>query len=409
MRLSNKGYQKPIIALASIIIIGLIIYYPERSLQSALKGINTWVHVVLPALLPFFIVSETLIHSGIVDFLSILLNPIMRPLFNCPGYGSFVWIMSITSGYPMGPKLISTLYEENKITKIEGHRMLAFCNTSGPLFMMGAVGIGMLKNPQSGRIIAISHYISALIMGLIFRFYGNKKTNSHYTDKSPEPKVTIRRFFKNSQAKTKSLGSILGDSVRNSMQTQLLIGGFIILFSVIINLLLGGDPVANSNETPVRLAFILTRTPLPIKPIIAGIMEVTTGCQLVSESALSPSITLSVISFIIGWGGFSIHSQAISLMANTDLSISLYLFTKLLHGIIAALVTYVLTESPIPFSAPAYSDFSGVQSPYIIKTFTASLQLLLSTILGIIALLLISLVIKIIKSKNTKSISNINR
>ena len=135
----NKKIQRLIIALSSLIIIILIISYPKHSLSAALKGLDTWMHVVLPALLPFFIASEIMIHLGIVDFLSVILNPIMKPLFNCPGNSSFVWIMSITSGYPMGPKLIGSLYEDESITRAQGQRMLAFCNTSGPLFMVGAV------------------------------------------------------------------------------------------------------------------------------------------------------------------------------------------------------------------------------------------------------------------------------
>lgn len=383
-----KEFQRLILAFSSLTITILIILYPKQSLSASLKGLNTWFNIVLPALLPFFIVSDIMIELGVVEFLSRLLNPIMKPVFNCPGQSSFVWIMSITSGYPMGPRLIASLYQGGSITKAEGQRMLAFCNTSGPLFMIGAVGIGMLGSQEAGKLIAISHYLASLLVGILFRFY-----------RKEEPRRPIPREISNKETTPpKSLGTILGDSVRNSMESQLLIGGFIILFSVIINLVIKGDAPHSLAPVPHGWAFAFSSGSQLIKSLGAGILEITTGCQLLGESTLPFETKLVLASFIIGWGGFSIHSQAISLLANTDFSIGLYFIAKLSHGAISAIITYTWLIFSGMDSVPAFGGPPSAANITMINTFMASLQLLGSAILTFIALYLLSLLLRALRN-----------
>ena len=399
MPLRYKQFQRLIIIFLALIIIILIISFPKQSLSAALKGLNTWLNVVLPSLLPFFIVSDIMIQLGFVDFLSAMLNPIMKPLFNCPGHSSFVWIMSMASGYPMEAKLVASLYEEGSISKVEGQRMLAFCNTSGPLFMIGAVGIGMLQSPKAGKIIAVSHYTAALVLGLLFRFYGRQKDNTRTYSTKPKIKSAFQELLLGNSKSNKSLGNILSSSVKSSMESQVLIGGFIILFSVIINLLIPEQAANNSNLSANKWIFSFPREWQLMKPLGAGILEITTGCQLLGDSIADFKNKLIAASFIIGWGGFSIHSQAISLLANTDLSISLYLVSKFLHGLFAAGITYVCIIITGIDSVPAFSNYPSIINITIPSTLAASLQLLASAILSLLALYLLATLTRVIKSK----------
>src|SRR5699024_4557378 len=90
-------------AIALFLVVSLIMY-PEQAFNSSLKGLKIWWDVVFPALLPFFIASEILMGFGVVHFLGILLEPLMRPLFRLPGVGAFVVAMGLASGYPIGAK-----------------------------------------------------------------------------------------------------------------------------------------------------------------------------------------------------------------------------------------------------------------------------------------------------------------
>lgn len=98
-----------------VIVIALtgIIINPKLSLNSAHTGLSIWFNIVLPSLLPFFIISEILIGIGFLDFLGKLLKPFMLPIFNVPGEGIFPLTMSLLSGYPVGAKLTSRLRQKS--------------------------------------------------------------------------------------------------------------------------------------------------------------------------------------------------------------------------------------------------------------------------------------------------------
>jgi len=132
--------------LAIVLALGLILF-PEEAFQASLKGLDTWWRVVFPSLLPFFIISELLIGFGVVHFLGILLEPLMRPLFRVPGIGGFVWAMGMASGNPAGPKLAARMREERAISRMEAERLAAFTSSANPLFIFGAVAVGFFTIP----------------------------------------------------------------------------------------------------------------------------------------------------------------------------------------------------------------------------------------------------------------------
>ena len=169
-----KLYQLVLPALAVIITIS-IVRFPDEAFQSALEGLDVWLNIVLPALLPFFIGSQLLMGLGVVHFMGVLLEPFMRPLFNVPGVGSFVMAMGLASGYPVGAMLTGKLVKNNLCNTWEAERMISFSNTADPLFMVGAVAVGMFKDVRLGAIIALSHYISTLVLGVLMRFYAMDK------------------------------------------------------------------------------------------------------------------------------------------------------------------------------------------------------------------------------------------
>src|SRR5690625_9186 len=91
-----------------------LIIFPEAAFHSSLRGLHTWWEVVFPSLLPFFIMAELLIGFGVVQFIGIIFQPIMRPIFNVPGVGSFAWIVGMASGYPSGAKITALLRTNNE-------------------------------------------------------------------------------------------------------------------------------------------------------------------------------------------------------------------------------------------------------------------------------------------------------
>jgi len=327
-----------------------LIAFPGQAFEASIRGLNMWSEIVFPSLLPFFITAELLIAFGVVKFLGILFEPIMRPLFNVPGAGSFGWIMGMASGYPTGAKIAVRLREENQLTRLEAERLVSFTNASSPLFIFGAVSIGFFHDAKLGILLAASHYTGNALVGICMRFHGSRKGKN---DKTPPlmygngtgrfPVVQALRAMHRTRLRDKKpLGEIASTAVINSIKTLVMVGGFIILFSVLTKLLflIGASPLAAE-----AIEWLLAALGLPpglAQPLFTGMFEITLGAQMISQFPAQMFGKAMVISFILGFNGFSIQSQVASILAKSDIRFSPYFFARLLHGTFAAMLTAVL-------------------------------------------------------------------
>lgn len=349
----------------ALFIVLTIIISPKDAVEAAKSGLFTWFNIVLPSLLPFFIGSEILAGLGVVNFIGALLQPIMRPVFNVPGKGAFPFAMSITSGYPVGVKLVSKLRTEDSISTVEAQRLVSFCSTSGPLFMIGAVSIGMLNNASIGPLIAISHYLSSISIGLIFSFYKRKERVVYNRSSKKYIKNAFEELIKARQKDGRSISVLMGDAVKDGMNTMLMVGGFIILYSVIIRVL------EITNILSILSSLITSLIPLSlnkeiIRATLSGVIEITNGCNLVSSVSSAQLVTkISAISLLIGWSGFSIHSQSMTMLGKTDINTKLYILAKAIHGILASLYSYILYFLVFKNYISVSSPISGSGKEYI--------------------------------------------
>lgn len=306
---------------------------PAQGLISAKNGLYLWLNILLPSLLPFFILSELFIASGLVQYFGRLLGPIMKPAFRISGEGSFPLVMSFVSGYPVGAKLTSRLRGLNLISKAEGDRLITLASTSGPLYILGAVLIGMLSMPSLTGLMIIPHYLGAITVGLIFSHLPKNSNNLK------KKYISSQQIINNNKLENESLAIIISNSVRDSINSILLIGGFVIIYNVIIDVILGSQFV---NISITHIGNIININPELLKGIFAGFIELTTGCNRIASLDVSMLYKILSINFIIGWGGLSILSQAISFISQTDINIKLYLLSKGLHGLMSAIYTYIL-------------------------------------------------------------------
>jgi len=129
-----------------IIFVICLVLFSNQNLSATKNGLLLWANSVVPALLPFFIATELLSHTNVVAFIGKLLNKYMKPIFNVPGIGAYAFIMGIISGYPVGAKIVTKFRQDSVCSKAEAERLLAFTNNSGPLFIIGTVGISLFGN-----------------------------------------------------------------------------------------------------------------------------------------------------------------------------------------------------------------------------------------------------------------------
>lgn len=354
-----------IFAFAIVFLCISIVLYPRQAFQAALAGLEAWWQIVVPALLPFFILSQLLMGLGIVHFLGVFLEPLMRPLFNVPGTAAFVVIMGYTSGAPLSALLTAQLRNQGLLTQAEGERLICFTNNASPLFMLGAIAVGMLQDAHLGPVIAAAHYGANLCLGLLFRFYrrGAASTPMPVFSLGDLPRRAWQALLWAQRQDGRPLGQLLSDAVTRSFQVLLTIGGFITIFSVVIQLAqLFGIIGWLAHLLAPFLRFILL-DPQSTPAVAAGLLEMTIGTKTASELPLPITARLITISFILGWAGFSIHAQVAAMISSTDLSLAPFILARFLHALVASRLVLLfcgpvkpviaLLQAPFPLSFPA--------------------------------------------------------
>lgn len=86
----------------------------------------------------------------------------------------------------------------------------------------------MFQNKEIGFMLLVTHLLASLTVGIIFR---NWKKNQDEVSK-----VFLEQSKKDDVISFSNLGDILGESIKSSINLILTIGGFIVLFSVIISI-----------------------------------------------------------------------------------------------------------------------------------------------------------------------------
>lgn len=342
-----KRAATPLMALAILFLTVSLVLFPEEGFHAGMAGLKVFWEIVFPSLLPFFILSELMLGIGVVHALGVLLEPLMRPLFSVPGVGAFALSMGLAAGYPMDA-VITAKFRKNKMcSRIEGERLLAFTNTADPLFMFGAVAVGMFKSAPLGMLLATAHYLAAFLVGVAFKFYGRGKDPTYDVDPLPHRKTSLlrrayREMLRAREEDGRPFGKLLGDAVNDSVKTLLMIGGFIIFFSVLIKVLTLTGVVPLLSLPISGLFHLLGMEQTLIPAFLAGIFEIDIGSAQAAAAAAPLLQQLVVVSAIIAWSGLSVHAQVASVLTGTDIRFVPYVFARMLHALLAGLFTVFL-------------------------------------------------------------------
>jgi sporulation integral membrane protein YlbJ len=339
-----------LVAFAACFMTIAMVEYPKDTFDSAVMGLNLWWNVVFPALLPFFILSEILMGLGIVHFIGVLLEPLMRPLFNVPGIGAFALSMGLASGYPMDA-VITCKFRKNKLcSAVEAERLLSFTNTADPLFMFGAVAVGMFAMPEIGAILAAAHYLSSFLVGIIFRFYGRDRDEPQPPPLKNNHSIIVRAFQALAAAKRadhRDFSQLLGDSVKTSMNTIFLIGGFIMIFSVFLRIIAS---VGLTNYLNIFFAYGLELIGYHAslsQSLVSGLFEIDLGALVASQTDAPLSEKVAITSAIIAWSGLSVHGQVASIVIESGIRMTPYVIGRCIHAVLAAIISIILMKSQI--------------------------------------------------------------
>ncbi len=378
-----KNSKNKIITIIILAICFVFILNPSVYSKSCLNAISVWALNVLPMLLPFFIFTRIIV-SICPPKKSVLDKP-FKKFYNTPNGSFLIFFLSVISGYPMGAKLISNMYENKYIDNDDALAMLSFCSISGPMFMIGTVGVSIFHSYKAGLIIMIANLLASIFNGLIFRkrikskqIYNKKEDNNflkgsnlqiknvdlalnreknlNKTDKIKDLNIekdrTENRFIKekledktneykekkieqNSDNKNES-SNILADSVYDSLNSILIVGVYIMLSFLIIDLLKNIGFISNV-ASAICGVFNVTDKQNVVESVLSGLVEITRGNIDLATTNISLQAKTIISSGLIGFGGISVLMQSSAFIKNLNLPLNSIVTQKVCQGLLSTL------------------------------------------------------------------------
>ena len=316
----------------SFVLMGLCLINPMASLEGAKNGLLLCYNLIIPSLFPFCVIALFMFKSGIVNFLSKILDTFTRKVFHLSGEQFCVFLMSFLAGYPVGIRLISELVSTDKISKEQGARMALYCVNAGPAFIIIAVGEGILRNRKLGVILFLANLLGTLILALLC-----ERKNS------PPPQVN--------QKEKPYISDAFVESVADAAKSVFSVCGWVLLFSALL---------ATLNFNGV------------FRDTIYALCEVTNGVVFCKRNLL-------LVAAVLSFGGFSVHSQIYSIGKSVAPKYVKFLIFRAFHAALSAAFLYLMLR------------VSGISVTTFSNGITPIRQNLSFSVAGAISLFLMSL------------------
>ncbi len=305
--------------LALCAFIGLL-FCPSASAGGARAGLLLCSGIIIPSLFPFAVISNIFVALGLPQRLSKVCTPVMKKLFGVSGTGSAAFFLGIAGGYPLGAISVSEMYSKGALQKKEAERLLGFCDNSGPAFIVSVAGVAVFGSVRVGFFLYGIHILAALLTGMLLKT--GKSNEKAFVSSLPEM----------------NLSGAFTASVKRATAAMVTVCGFVVFFSVLVGLLdAHGTLSALSGTISARLGTELHFS----RSLLTGLLEIGTGTSSMYGLRTEPE-NLALCSFLIGWGGISVHAQASAVISEGGLSPARHTLGKLLHGVLSALITFLL-------------------------------------------------------------------
>jgi hypothetical protein len=304
--------MKNLLTALALYLIYLLLRYPVLSLEYASTGLFLWFQKMIPTLLPFMILSGIIIRMNLTEKFVRFFHPVMRRLYKTSPNGTYTILMGLLCGFPMGARIIGELYQSGKLSREESSLLLSFCNNIGPIYFLSYV-VPMLGIEKP--------LIPFCIMYGVPLFYGFLMARLLPCLRTKNKEAVLCMQSQAASQTTPTLLSAINDSVISGLIGIGKLGGYMVFFNL-LNILF----VPFQNLSPAFLG------------LYNCILEITSGIDRASQYFIYPILIL------LPFGGFSCIAQTYSMIENTDLSISSYVFHKVIQTILTALVYLLCSQ-----------------------------------------------------------------
>ena len=317
-----------------------LLFHAEREAQTARTAVEMCTRLLIPSLLPFFVVSTLLVRLRYADALGTLFGPLMRGLFRVNGRCSAAFLLGLAGGYPVGARTAIALYREGACSRTEAERLMAFCSNSGPAFILGVVGSGIFGSAGAGLRLYAIHILASVLVGIGFRVYRHREG----PQEAPRGSVSAPPGF---------IGAFT-ESVADAGAAVLRLSAFVVLFAVLTDLFFAAGWLSALADLAGRLGADVGLTAQMAEALLRGCLEVTTGLWSLAGAQANLTANLALAACLLGWAGLCVHCQVLSFLDGSGLSARPYLTGRLLQGLLSAVLTaLVLRLWPLPVQTAA--------------------------------------------------------
>ncbi len=286
-----------------VILFVIMLVSPKAVFTGASEGLLLWFQIILPTLFPFLLITNLLMTTGNMHLISSAFGTILTRIFHVSQNGSFAVVTGFLCGYPMGAKTAADLAVSGYISKKEGQYLLSFCNNSSPVFILNFVVWKTLGNDA----LLVPTLVILIISPVIVSFF-TRKNCSFYNLKKVCHSKTAWSFQE------------VDNCIMDSFETLVKVGGYIILFSVLLSLF---------ESLPMQIPTLHAFLPL---------LEITNGLVLLREMRLPLNILYPAILGLTSFGGFCAAAQTQCMVHKAGFPILPYIAQKLAAALTASLL-----------------------------------------------------------------------
>lgn len=315
--------KKILFTCVLLIIIVYSFFFPEITVYAARNGIQIWFHQILPALLPFTILSAVLIKSDFLKSFKGNANLIACLLTMTCGF---------IFGFPVGAKLSSDFYKQNLLSKKQATFLAIATNNFSPMYVCGFAMSLLFASTEYNISTYVLLYLIPLVIITIYLIWNikNETPPTHeerkYTTSSLNPKDTTSH--KKTTSSFRLDMQVMDAGIIGGFESLIKICGYIMLFSIVTEIIT--NTISNFiNQPPLLVTWLL------------GNLEITNGINLLSECDIAENLKYIVAIQALSFGGLSGIAQTGSILSSSGLSIYKYIIGKAALSLLLTLLTVI--------------------------------------------------------------------
>ena len=365
MKKSLKTRHLSVIAVGLVAALAFFLFLicSDTAIEYMKKGLKLCAATVIPSLFPFMVISELLVSCGVGRLMGRWLARPFKWLFGVSEDCACAFTLGTVCGFPIGARVLCSMYDRGEISKGEAERAMTFCNNPGSAFVMSAVGLSLIGNRAVGIMLYVCVIFSALCVGILGRFFFKN-------DGGEAKSGDLRKRDRQTGAESKSLSAqgltsdktkkpdnhpchkdfsgveIFTHAVGSSASSMLTVCAFVAFFSSFIGCV--GSVLQKASVAKETVAAIF------------AFFELSSGVGMAAELN-SPTQTIIMCAAALGWSGLSVHLQIATICSGRGLSMLPYLIAKAAQGVICTATVAVILRF-FPFSDSVFQSFGEASS-----------------------------------------------